>query len=87
MAERKIYTYMYNVHEKCWEKFSLEILCDIADRHRKERVALVKDCIANKGEWQTVPKSKAKYKVIRLLPSKLLMVAGSGMSVALLNTG
>lgn len=85
----KVYTYLYNKREKMWEKFSLTNLCSPKDELRKQRETIVRDFIDMEGLPYTVLRpdmKKAKYQIIRLMPSELLIVAGSGMSVALLST-
>ena len=89
MEEKKIYTYKFNRSTKQWKKFSMKELCSQSDTLKKERETIVKDFIDIYGLPHTTLKpdlTKAKYQVIRILPSNMIMVAGTGMSVALLNT-
>lgn len=89
MNEKKIYTYRFNRGTKEWEKFSMKTLCSPSDKLKKERETIIKDFIDIYGLPHTVLRpdlTKAKYQIIRLLPSNMIMVVGTGMSVALLNT-
>lgn len=86
--EKKIYTYRFNRGTKEWEKFSMKTLCIPSDKLKKERETIIKDFIDIYGLPHTVLRpdlTKAKYQVIMLYPSKLLIVMGTGLSVAMLN--
>ena len=89
MEEKKVYTYSFNRGTKEWSKFSLNTLCSPSDKLRKERETIIRDFLDIYGLPHTTLRpdlTKAKYQVIRLLPSNTIIVAGTGMSVSLLNT-
>lgn len=69
-----------------WEKVSLrDSLFHPNDKHKEDRIAFIKKFIERCKLPYQANKGKTKYQVIMLYPSKLLIVMGTGLSVAMLN--